>query len=245
MEDILKLLFLLQKVDSELGELEELKGDLPNSVNELNDKIIALKEELNSKLEKLQQTKLSREKADSEIVDFKSKLEKYKEQQYNVRNNREYDAITKEIEFANNKISDSEKIFLDNETQIGLFQTEIEELNSKLESLESEFKIKKDELEIISKENEDEVISLQNERSKIVVRLDEQYLNQYERIRSGRNGKAVVAIRKDTCGGCNNRIPPQHLIELELNEKIYFCEHCGRIVLSANSAETASSVMQN
>ena len=245
MEDILKLLYLLQKVDSELEELEDLKGDLPVAVNQLREKTSILQVQIDAKSESIIQLKTSRDKADSDSVDFKAKIEKYKEQQYHVRNNREYDAITKELDFANSKIAESEIIFLESEDKISAFQNEIEELNKELASLLEELKVNEEELNIITKENLDEMNVLQNEKSKILVRVDPEFVNHYERIHSGRRGKAIVAVRKDCCSGCNNRIPPQHLIELKRNDKIYYCQHCGRIVVSENVANDASKVMQS
>ena len=187
--------------------------------------------------------KLTREKSDGDAVDFKAKLEKYKEQLYNVKNNREYDAITKEIDFATNGISEAENVFIEQENLITNFVKELEELNSQFTLLAFELKTKQEELLVILKENEDEFLRLQNEKIKITSRLDEDSLDRYNTIHSARRGKAIAAIRKDSCGGCNNRIPPQHLIDIQRNNKIYNCEHCGRIVVSTEVAETASKIM--
>ena len=240
MEETLRLLYLLQKVDSNLDDVEELKGDLPVTVQELQIQITELADEVNEKQRYIDNFVAERNKADSDIKDFEEKLKKYKEQQYQVRNNKEYDAITKEIDFAEESIKNLTKKFEDFENQMSIAKNELEEILKKVDEINATLKEKKEELAEVSKATEEEEEKYKHEREKILVRINKDYLSRYEKIRSGR-GKAVVPVRKNSCNGCGNRIPPQHIIEIRKNDKIYLCQHCGRIVVSDELAKTVAA----
>ncbi len=231
MEEILRLLYQLQIVDSNLDDVEELKGDLPVTVRELQTQITELTSALDEKQQYIDNFVAERNKADNDIKDFEEKLKKYKAQQYQVRNNKEYDAITKEIDFAEGTVKNLTKQFEDFENQMSVAKNELEELQKKADDLNAALKEKKDELAEVSKETEDEEEKYKHEREKLLVRIGKDYLSRYEKIRSSR-GKAVVPVRKNSCNGCGNRIPPQHIIEIRKNDKMYLCQHCGRIVVS-------------
>lgn len=242
MEETLRLLYHLQKVDSHLDDVEELKGDLPETVRNLKKEISELTEKVNKKQHFIDDFVATRNKADNDIKDFEEKLKKYKEQQYQVRNNKEYDAITKEIDFAEESVKTLSKQFEDFENQMSVAKSELEEYQSHLNELNETLKERSEELDIVSKETEDEELKYKHEREKILVRLSKDILSRYEKIRSGR-GKAVSTIRKQSCGGCGNRVPPQHIMEIRRNDKIYLCQHCGRIIVSDELAR-ATSVAQ-
>lgn len=241
MEEILKLLYSLQTVDTKLDELEELKGDLPEIVSTLENDISQIKSGIKEKEEIIAASVKTRNKADLDIHEFKEKLEKYKSQQYSVRNNKEYDALTKEIEFAEQSIKELESQFGELEKTMELAKNEIAEFTKKLEEAESTLKEKRKELAEVSKETEDEELKLVHERDKIKARLQKDMLPRYERIRKARDGKAVVPVKRNSCGGCHNRIPPQRILELRANKKMYTCEHCGRILVSAEIAESVAA----
>ena len=241
MEETLRLLYLLQKVDSNLDDVEELKGDLPETVKGLKKEIAELTEKANAKQKFIDEFVASRNTADNDIKDCEEKLKKYKEQQYQVRNNKEYDAITKEIDFAEETIKTLSKQFEDFENQMSIAKSELEEFQGSLNELNESLKEKSDELAVVSKETEEEELKYNHEREKIVVRLNKDILGRYDKIRSGR-GKAVSTIRKQSCSGCGNRVPPQHIMEIRRNDKIYLCQHCGRIVVSDELAHAANSV---
>jgi predicted nucleic acid-binding Zn-ribbon protein len=241
LEETLRLLYLLQKVDSNLDDVEELKGDLPDTVRDLKRQIDELTVKLNAKQAFIDEFVSSRNKADNDIKDFEEKLKKYKEQQYQVRNNKEYDAITKEIDFAEESVKILSKQFEDFENRMSVAKSELEEFQGSLDELSGTLKEKADELAIVSKETEDEELKYNNERQKIVVRLNKDIIGRYDKIRTG-SGKAVSTIRKQSCGGCGNRIPPQHIMEIRRNDKIYLCQHCGRIIVSDELAHTANAV---
>jgi len=231
----------LQKVDSHLDDVEELKGDLPETVKNLKTEIAELDEKAASKQKYIDEFVATRNKADNDIKDFEEKLKKYKEQQYQVRNNKEYDAITKEIEFAEESVKTLTKQFEDFENQMSIAKNELEEIGTLLADLNEQLQEKADELAIVSKETEEEELKYNHEREKIVTRLNKDILGRYAKIRTGR-GKAVATIRKNSCSGCGNRVPPQHIMEIRRNDKIYLCQHCGRIVVSDELAQATNSV---
>ncbi|MFA6457444.1 MAG: C4-type zinc ribbon domain-containing protein [Bacteroidota bacterium] len=240
MEETLRLLYHLQKVDSNLDDVEELKGDLPETVKNLKEEIAAVKEKADAKQKFIDDFVSSRNAADNDIKDFEEKLKKYKEQQYQVRNNKEYDAITKEIDFAEESVKSLSKQFEDFENQMSVAKLELEEYQTNLNELNETLKEKSEELSVVSKETEDEELKYNHEREKIVARLNKEILSRYEKIRTGR-GKAVSTIRKQSCSGCGNRVPPQHIMEIRRNDKIYLCQHCGRIIVSDELAQTVNA----
>jgi predicted nucleic acid-binding Zn-ribbon protein len=240
LEESLRILYKLQQVDSNLDDVEEMKGDLPETVRQLEGQVAELTVRLNEKQQYIDTAVASRNKADNDIKDFEEKLKKYKAQQYQVRNNKEYDAITKEIDFAEESVKNLTKQFEDFENQMSMAKTEFNELHNKLIELQMQLKEKKEELSEVSKETADEEVKYNHEREKLLVRINKDHLSKYEKIRSAR-GKAVVTIRKESCGGCGNRIPPQHIIEIRRNDRMYICQHCGRIVVSDELAKSASS----
>jgi hypothetical protein len=221
----------LQLVDSNLDDVEELKGDLPARVRDLEAQIAEITAIVNSKQSFLDDFVGARDKADSDVADFEEKLKKYKAQQYQVRNNKEYDAITKEIDFAEESIKTLTAQFEDFENKMSIAKTELGEHQEHLKELTDVLTDKKRELAEVSKETEEEELKYRHEREKLLVRINKDFLYKYEMIRSAR-GKAVVPFRKHSCGGCGNRIPPQHIIEIRRDDMLYVCQHCGRIVVS-------------
>ncbi len=240
MEETLRLLYLLQKVDSNLDDVEELKGDLPEAVRTLKSEIAELDAKASTKQQYIDEFVATRNKADNDIKDFEEKLKRYKEQQYQVRNNKEYDAITKEIEFAEESVRTLSKQFEDFENQMSVAKNELAEFTGRLDELNEVLKEKGEELAVVSKATEDEELKYNHEREKLVARLDKDILGRYAKIRSGR-GKAVSTIRKNSCSGCGNRVPPQHIMEIRRNDRIYLCQHCGRIIVSDELAQAANN----
>ncbi|NUN69734.1 MAG: hypothetical protein HUU02_08495 [Bacteroidetes bacterium] len=217
-----------------------MKGDLPEAVRTLKEEIAELDGKAAAKQQYIDEFVATRNKADNDIKDFEEKLKRYKEQQYQVRNNKEYDAITKEIEFAEESVRTLTRQFEDFENQMSVAKNELEEFNGRLSELNEVLKEKAAELSVVSKETEDEELKYNHEREKIVARLDKEILARYAKIRSGR-GKAVSTIRKNSCSGCGNRVPPQHIMEIRRNDRIYLCQHCGRIIVSDELAQTATA----
>jgi len=243
LDETIKLLYRLQLVDSSLDDLEEMKGDLPEAVRKLQSEADRLRGLIKEKQDLATASVIGRDKADVDILEFKEKLEKYKAQQYEVRSNKEYDALTKEIDFSTEAIKNLQKQFEGLENTMASAKTEIETLTKQLEELTVQLDEKQAELAEVSKANEDEELQLKHQREKIVVRLKSDTLSRYDRIRKGRNGQAVVPVRRNSCGGCHNKIPPQRLLELRTQSKMFMCEHCGRIIISAELAQASEKVI--
>ena len=173
-----------------------------------------------------------RDDADGEIIALREKAEKYKTQQFQVRNNREYDALTREMDAAQDTIVRLEKEMEMLEGKATLARGDIETVRASLTELDVLLAEKRTALAEVSKTTEEEEGKLRHEKEKILHRVAKSDLTQYERIRKAKKGKAVVPVRRGACGGCFARVPPQKLLELRQNNKIYLCEHCGRIIVS-------------
>lgn len=241
MENKLLQLYTLQLIDTNLDELEEMKGSLPHEVRKLE----ARHAELLAKIHDLDRTMRDafsqRENADNEILSLKEKSGKYKSQQLQVRNNKEYDALTREIDHATETAARLEKEMAALEIKATVARTGIETEKKELEDLEVVLAEKRKDLAEVSKSTEDEERKYQHEREKALVRISKADLEVYERIRKARKGKAVVPVKRGSCGGCFNKVPPQELLELRQNKKIYTCEHCGRIIVSDTIVENVST----
>ncbi|HEY5615805.1 MAG TPA: C4-type zinc ribbon domain-containing protein [Bacteroidota bacterium] len=238
MENRLRLLYSLQKIDLNLDEVQDLKGDLPHIVADLEQKL-RTKEKKKKELEDtVTQSLITRDQADLEILSLKEHIEKYKTQQFEVKTNRQYDALAREADHAQEKIT---KLTRDIEIQEGkatLSKADAEKLAQEIEELRKELDEKKAELTLVNKEHEEEENKLRHEREKIVVRLDKADLRQYERVRKAKGGKAVVPVKRNACGGCFNRVPPQTVLELRTSSKFHICEHCGRMIISDEIVES-------
>jgi hypothetical protein len=231
-EERLSALADLQVVHSKIDKIKTLRGELPLEVQDLEDEIAGLETRM-SKLEddiKELDTNISNKK--HEIEESTSLIKKYKDQQNNVRNNREFDSLSKEIEYQSLEIELCEKRIREFTAQKKekeeLIGTSQELLNERKEDLES----KKKELEEIISENEKDEKDLQNRVEKIETQIEDRLLTAYKRIRkNARNGLAVVSVERDACGGCFNQIPPQRQLDIRTRKKIIVCEYCGRILV--------------
>jgi predicted nucleic acid-binding Zn-ribbon protein len=189
-------------------------------VSHLEARVNDLKTKLKEQQTLLKQSKISRDSADLEIVDLAEKIEKYKSQQLNVKSNKQYDALTREIENAEQRSVKLEKEMEILEGTMGAAKKDAETLSAQLEELSAEYGERSKELREVNKEHEKEELKLQLER--------------YERIKKAKNGKAVVPIKRGACGGCFNQVPPQKILEIRQNSYMYMCERCGRILVSDN-----------
>jgi hypothetical protein len=237
LEDKLRNLWSLQQVDLHLDELEELKGDLPGEVRSLDEKLSSLKAEIDRLEETMRDEFAQRELADNDIVAQKQKLEKYKGQQLAVRTNREYDALTREMDLAVETITRREKEVAEHETRATVARNEAALRREELAGLQTQLEEKRIALAEVSKANEDEELKFRHEREKIIARVAKADLATYERIRRAKKGKAVVPVKRGACGGCFNRVPPQKILELRQNVRVHTCERCGRILVSDEITE--------
>ncbi|MBR4155457.1 MAG: hypothetical protein IKU01_01960 [Bacteroidales bacterium] len=225
-------LYTLQQVDSKIDKIRIIRGELPLEVQDLEDEIAGMETRITKYNEEL-------EKFAKDIVDYKNKIKeatslikKYEEQQNNVRNNREYESLTKEIEYQSLDIQLCEKRINDYTKKSEMLKISLNELSARLEERKSDLELKKNELSSIVEETEKEeaeLIERSNESEKLI---EERLLTAYKRIRkNARNGLAVVKIERDACGGCFNKIPPQHQLDIRMHKKIIVCEYCGRILI--------------
>jgi uncharacterized protein len=236
----LQQLYALQLVDSHLDELQELKGDLPGEVQSLEEQLAALGAERAGHEQQMKQSFAQRDEADAQIISMKERLEKYKKQQFAVKTNREYDALTREMDTATESIARHEKEMEQLEAAATVARTKMEEVAAKIEQLEAQLVEKRTALAEVSKTTEDEELRYAHEREKLVARIVKADLAAYERIRKAKRGTAVVPVKRQACGGCHNRVPPQKLLELRKNDRIYTCERCGRIMVSDEIAQPNS-----
>jgi predicted nucleic acid-binding Zn-ribbon protein len=233
----LKTLYELQLIDDQLDELEELRGDLPAAVNELKGRIQGLKDQTEQKQAEQQGSIEKRMSNEEEIEHLKSNQKKFKAQLYQVRNNKEYDALTKEIDHIDEEITKLEAQNKALEDLIQKLKIEIEDINPQLETLEEEMKGKEADLKEIIKANEKEEAKLSAKRSTVEAETKKPDYASYMKIRKARGGQAVATIRRSACTGCHNVVPPQRQLEIRQNRRLYNCEYCGRILVSAEIAD--------
>ncbi|MBE6203202.1 MAG: hypothetical protein E7135_06050 [Rikenellaceae bacterium] len=233
MQEKIMALYQLQKIDSEIDEINKVKGELPLEVQDLEDELAGLTtriENINAEIEELNSLTRQRKR---EVDQAKIMIGNYKEQQNNVRNNREYDAITKEIEYQELEIELAEKRLKEYAQQIKNKKAVIDQTNALVEERNIDYKAKKEELDSIEAETAQQVAELQARAEKAKEPIDERLLTAYNRIRKNvHNGLAVVTVTRDACGGCFNRIPPQRQVDIRQGKKLIVCEYCGRILVS-------------
>ena len=232
MQEKIMALYELQKIDSQIDEINKVKGELPLEVQDLEDEIEGLKtriDNINNEVEELNSLIKQHKR---EIDQAKISISHYKEQQNNVRNNREYDSITKEIEYQELEIQLAEKRLKERNAAIKSKKVQLEEAEAVVADRNIDLAAKKGELESIEAETADQVAALEAKALKAKTKIDERLLTAYNRIRrSVRNGLAVVTVQRDACGGCFNRIPPQRQADVRQGKKLIVCEYCGRILV--------------
>ncbi len=231
-EDKLKNLYELQTIDSAIDKIKILRGELPLEVQDLEDEIAGLETRSNKLQEEKKELEVVISKKKNEIVDSQALIKKYEEQQKNVRNNREYDSLSKEIEFQTLEIELSEKRI--KEFTADLKDKEEAEKKSRelLDERVKDLEDKKEELNSIVSETRKEEEDLLKRSEKFEKIIEPRLITAYKRIRkNARNGLAVVTVERDACGGCFNKIPPQRQLDIRSRKKIIVCEYCGRILV--------------
>lgn len=231
-EETLRELYDLQLIDSKIDEIKILKGALPIEVSDLEDEI----EGLNKRVEKLSDqvseidTRIGNHKEN--IKTSETLIARYNKQLDEVKNNREYEALTKEIELQNLEIQLSEKRIKEATEEKEVKAESLSGTKDKLKAKNKDLDQKKEELEQIIVKTDKEEKKLVNKSNKQRALVEERLLKSYDKIRSAyRNGLAVVTHRRGSCGGCFNRIPPQLQIEIGMRKEILACEHCGRVLV--------------
>lgn len=237
-EEKLASVLALQKIDSKIDEIKTLKGELPMEVKDLEDEIAGLQTRLTNIDAEIANIDAFIENKNNAKKEAQALIKKYEKQQDNVKNNREFEAINKEMEMQELEVKLNEKHIKD-----ATFEQK-DRLNArlrteeKIKDVEEALQIKRKELEKISVETEKEEAVLAEKSAAAKEKVEPRLLSAYERIRNSyRNGLAVVPIVRDSCGGCFNVIPPQRQSEIRQHKKIIVCEHCGRILVDTDMNE--------
>ena len=231
-EEKLQHLYELQRIDTEIDKIRTLRGELPLEVQDLEDEIAGLETRLENLKNEISEADKSVTAKKHEIAKSEELIKKYSEQLDNVRNNREYDALTKEVEFQkleielqNKRIREAQKTKAEKEVSLEASSKQYEEKKSDLDA-------KKAELDDIIAETHKDEESLMQKSEELSQNIEERLLTAYRKIRSNaRNGLAVVTVDRDACGGCFNKIPPQRQLDIRSRKKIIVCEYCGRILI--------------
>ena len=236
-EEKLKTLYQLQAALSSIAEKRALRGELPLEVQDLEDEI----EGLTTRVEKIKaeiadfQRAIAQKKG--EIVEAEASVARYKNQLNDVKNNREYDTLSKEIEFQTLEIELCNKKIREANTRIQEKQEELESNEALISERTSDLDVKKAELEEIVAETRAEEDKLKEKVKDLEARIETRLLTSFKRIRkNARNGLGVVYVQRDACGGCFNKIPPQRQLDIKMHKKIIVCEYCGRIMIDPELA---------
>ena len=236
-EERLKALYNLQQIDTAIDKIRIVRGELPLEVQDLEDEIAGLETRVKNYTDEVNVFEDTIVQKKQQMKDSLALIKKYEEQQNKVRNNREFDSLTKEIEFQNLEIQLCEKRIKEAKANIAAKNEFVEKAQAELDERKSDLKHKKAELDDIIKETEKEEKSLIKQSEKAEEIMDERLLTAYKRIRSNaRNGLAVVTVSRDACGGCFNNIPPQRQMDIRMRKKIIVCEYCGRILVDQELA---------
>jgi uncharacterized protein len=231
-EERLRALYSLQLVDSEIDKIKTLRGELPLEVQDLEDEIAGLETRLGNLKDEVVNLEKSVSKKHNEITDAESLIKKYEEQQKNVRNNREFDSLSKEVEYQNLEIELYNKKIKEFNFQIDEKKIVIAESEVTLSERKTDLENKKSELDEIISDTQKEEEGLYKKLETIEEIIEDRLLTAYKRIRANaRNGLAVVPVQRDACGGCFNQIPPQRQLDIKSRKKIIVCEYCGRILV--------------
>jgi len=230
--DKLRALYALQQIDSKMGEIGILKGELPIEVSDLEDEITGLKTRSKKLETNVADVEHEINQHNANIKESEGLIVKYEKQLDNVKNNREFDALTKEIELQKLEIQLSQKKIREATVTRDTKKEALDTILAKLGSRSKDADNKKVELSKIIEKTEKEEAKLLKESDKARKEIDERLLTSYDKIRKTyRNGLAVVTVARGACGGCFNRIPPQLIIEIGVMKKIIACEHCGRVLI--------------
>ncbi len=241
-EERLKALYRLQTIVSEIDRIRTVRGELPIEVQELEDEI----EGRNTRRQRFERDIETRNHYIKErkrmITQSQELVEKYTQQLDGVRNNREYDALSKEIEYQNLEIQFSEKKINEDLYAIKRLTEELEELIEDTKGRIQDLETKKGELDEIIQETREDEERLREEAKQIEAIIEPRLLNAFKRLRhASRNGLAVASIDRDACTGCFNKIPPQHQLDVKLHKKVIVCEYCGRILVDPEMAQSVDA----
>ena len=236
-EERLKTLYQLQSALSSIDEKRTLRGELPQEVNDLEDEI----EGLNTRVQRIQadidefQQAITMKKG--EIADAETSVARYKSQLNDVKNNREYDTLSKEIEFQSLEIELCNKKIKEAAFKIEDKKAELAQNQEIMQDRRQALEVKKSELDEIMEETRAEEDKLKQKVKELEMKIEPRLLTSFKRIRkNARNGLGIVYVQRDACGGCFNKIPPQRQLDIKMHKKIIVCEYCGRILIDPELA---------
>lgn len=236
-EEKLKALYQLQTTLSGIDEKRALRGELPLEVQDLEDEIAGLTtrmEKIKTEIDEFKKA-ITQKKAD--ITSAESSVERYKKQLDEVKNNREYDTLTKEIEFQSLEIQLCNKKIKEALIKVEEKNADLAEADELIKDRMAALKEKKEELDQIMQETRDEEEKLKNKASELEGTIEPRLLSSFKRIRkNSRNGLGIVYVQRDACGGCFNKIPPQRQLDIKMHKKVIVCEYCGRIMIDPELA---------
>ncbi|MBA4300146.1 hypothetical protein SAMN03080617_02662 [Algoriphagus alkaliphilus] len=227
----LEAIYNLQLIDSRLDAIVKVRGALPEEVQDLEDEIAGYETRLDKFKTDIGSFEDEIKRFKENIKESEKLIKKYQDQQMNVRNNREYDAITKELELQDLEIQVSKKKISEAGMKIDQKKVDLEELNDLMKDRQKDLDLKKNELDTIVSESESEEGKLQADRDKAMKKVDDRLVKSYTKIRANaKNGLGVVMVKRGACGGCFNTVPPQRQADIREKKKLIVCEHCGRIL---------------
>ena len=231
-EDKLRALYELQTVDTKIDELRILAGELPQEVKDMSDEGEGLKTRLTNIENNIKECETGISEHRVRIENANAAISRYKEQQNNVRNNREYDNLTKEIEYQELDIESSQKKIARLTAELEVRQTEKAKTISDIEDRTVDLNQKRNELEAILSETKEQTEKLMLRAAELEKNIEDRLVTAFHRIRkNAHNGLAVVKVERDSCGGCHSKIPAQRQLDIRLRKKIIVCELCGRILV--------------
>jgi predicted nucleic acid-binding Zn-ribbon protein len=232
-------LYNLQQICSQIDKIRVVRGELPNEVRDMEDALEGMKTRIDKHNEELNELNKMIVSQDVKMKEAAALIKKYEEQQNNVRNNREYESLTKEIDYQKLEIQVAEKHKGKLATEVEVKTEDINVFEEKRKEIDEILNQKKNELEDIIADTEKEEQELIGKSEKLKKNVDHRLLNAFERIRNNaRNGLAIVLIERDACGGCFSTIPPQRQLDIRLHKKIIVCEACGRIFIDKQLVES-------
>jgi predicted nucleic acid-binding Zn-ribbon protein len=231
LQKVLDTLIDLQEIDIQIQRLEAEKGDLPQKVQSLSDAVDQTQQQLEDKKQQKKETLSEKLVLDNDVELLQTKLKKYKVQLYEVKTNKEYDAITLEIETSEQAIEEKGYKSLELEEAISVLDEEIKNITEKLSEQSNQLVESKKELEAKLEKTQVEEDAMRAKRASLAGELSRPVLASYDRIRQGRGGVAVSKLINGNCQECSSRVPPQRALEVRMMNKINLCEVCGRIVV--------------
>ncbi len=236
-ESRLKTLYELQTILSEIDRIKTIRGELPLEVKDLEDQIAGLHTRIDNFTAEIAELTKSVAAEKEKIINCQNLVERYDEQMKNVRNNREYDLLQKEVEFQSLEIELAQKHINDHTRAIENRRSDIQATRDRLADMEHILAEKRGELDEIVSETRQEEENLRMKAKDLEPKIDERTLTAFKRIRkNARNGLGIVYVQRNACGCCFNRIPPQKQMEIRMHKKIIVCEYCGRIMIDPTLA---------